>query len=205
MRIIKQGAEAILYKNNNELIKERIKKDYRLRQIDEKLRRTRTRSEAKLLEKARVINVPRIIKVDEKNNKIIMEFINGELLKDILDKLNKKILIKICREIGRNIALLHDNDIVHGDLTTSNMILRDEKVYFIDFGLGFISRKVEDKAVDLHLMKQALESKHYKIFYVAYKSVIDGYKKSKDFKEVIKRLENVESRGRYKREIRKNL
>lgn len=205
MRIIKQGAEAILYKYNNELIKDRIKKDYRLRQIDEKLRITRTRSEAKLLEKARIIDVPKVIRVDEKNNKIIMEFINGELLKDILDNLDKKKLIRICREVGKNIAVLHDNDIVHGDLTTSNMILKSNKIYFIDFGLGFISRKVEDKAVDLHLMKQALESKHYKIFDVAYESVIDGYKKSKDFKEVIKRLENVESRGRYKRKTRKNL
>jgi Kae1-associated kinase Bud32 len=93
---------------------------------------------------------------------------------------------------------MHDKDIIHGDLTTSNMILK-EKVYFIDFGLGFNSTRIEDKAVDLHLLRQAFESKHYKHFEEFFKEVLEGYKLSKNWKEVLNRLEKVEMRGRYKR------
>ena len=196
MKIIKQGAEAILYLENNCLIKERIKKSYRIDDIDIKLRKFRTRKEAKLLQK--VDNSPKVYDVDEKNMKIKMEFIDGKLLKDILDNLNKEKRNLILREIGGKIAKMHDDDIIHGDLTTSNMILKN-KIYFIDFGLGFNSNRIEDKAVDLHLLKQALESKHYKHFEESFKEVLEGYKLSKNWKEVLKRLEKVERRGRYKK------
>lgn len=199
MKIIKQAAEAILYLKDNKLVKDRIKKNYRLDEIDEKLRKFRTKREAKLLNKASVINVPKVFDVDGGNSKIVMEYIKGKLLKDYLDKFDKKNRVEICKKIGNEIALLHDNDIVHGDLTTSNMILKDDKIYFIDFGLGFVSDKIEDKAVDLHLLKQALESKHYKYFKKCFDSVLEGYKKSKNFKSVIERLRKVETRGRYKR------
>lgn len=196
MKIIKQGAEAILYLEDNCLIKERIKKSYRIEDIDKKLRKFRTRREAKLLQKTE--NTPKVFDMNDKNMIIKMEFIDGKLLKDILDDLNKNKRNLLLREIGGKIAKMHDKDIIHGDLTTSNMILKD-KVYFVDFGLGFDSRKIEDKAVDLHLLKQALESKHYKHFEESFKEVIEGYKLSKNWKEVLKRLEKVEKRGRYKK------
>jgi Kae1-associated kinase Bud32 len=79
------------------------------------------------------------------------------------------------------------------------MILKDNKVYFIDFGLGFVSLKIEDKAVDLHLLKQALESKHYKVFEDCFNSILKGYKKSVNYEDVMERLKKVEKRGRYKR------
>ena len=196
MKIIKQGAEAVIYLEDNALIKERIKKSYRIDDIDVKLRKYRTRSESKLLSK--VDNSPKVYNVDEKNMKIKMEFIDGKLMKDILDNLSKEKRNLILREIGGKIAKMHDDDIIHGDLTTSNMILKD-KVYFIDFGLGFNSNRIEDKAVDLHLLKQALESKHYKHFEESFKEVLEGYKLSKNWKEVLNRLEKVERRGRYKK------
>lgn len=196
MKIIKQAAEAIIYKDNDKIIKERIKKSYRIDDIDVKLRKFRTRREAKLLEK--VENSPKVYNADEKNMKIVMEFIDGKLIKDILDNLNKNKRNLLLREIGGKIAKMHDNNIIHGDLTTSNMILKD-KVYFIDFGLGFNSARIEDKAVDLHVLKQALESKHYKHFEESFKEVLEGYKLSKNWKEVLNRLEKVEKRGRYKR------
>ena len=195
MKIIKQGAEAILYKEGNYLIKERIKKSYRIEDIDEKLRKFRTRREGKLLQKTE--NSPKVFEVDDKKMIIKMEFIDGELIKDILDNLKKDKRNNLLREIGGKIAKMHDKDIIHGDLTTSNMILKD-KVYFIDFGLGFDSGKIEDKAVDLHLLRQALESKHYKHFEESFKEMIEGYKLSKNWKEVLNRLEQVGKRGRYK-------
>ena len=195
MKIVAQGAEAILYRENDFLIKERIKKSYRIDEIDIKLRKYRTKSEAKLLSK--VENSPEVFDVDEKSMKIKMEFIDGKLVKNILDDMNKNKRNLLLREIGGKIAKMHDDNIIHGDLTTSNMILKN-KIYFIDFGLGFVSNKIEDKAVDLHLLRQALESKHYRHFEESFKEVLEGYKLSKNWKEVLNRLEKVERRGRYK-------
>ena len=94
--------------------------------------------------------------------------------------------------------MLHNSAIIHGDLTTSNMILNKE-IYLIDFGLSFFSEKSEDKAVDLHLLKEALESKHYKIWEDAFKIVLEAYRKeAKRASETLKRLEQVEKRGRYR-------
>lgn len=198
MEIIQRGAEAVLYRDGDRLIKERIKKGYRLKEIDEKLRKFRTRRESSLLKSAPV-PVPEVFLFDDKAMKIEMEFIDGKLLKNELDNFSMKNRLKICREIGRSIAKLHDADIIHGDLTTSNMILKDNKIYFIDFGLGFVSAKEEDKAVDLHLLKQALQAKHYRHFEESFRQVLEGYKKSRNAKDVLKKLEQVESRGRYKR------
>ncbi len=194
MKIIQQGAEAILYQEKNKLIKHRIPKSYRIKEIDDKLRKFRTRREGKILEKAS-INVPKVFKIDDNNMKIEMEFIPGKLLKDILDDLSISQRNKICKQIGEEISKLHEQNIIHGDLTTSNMIYYDKKIYFIDFGLSFFSHKIEDKAVDLHLLKQALESKHYKHFESTFKTILSAYKN----KEVLSRLEVVEKRGRYKR------
>lgn len=198
-KIIQQGAEAVILLDKNKIIKKRNKKSYRILEIDNRIRRQRTRSEAKLLTKAyELISIPEIIKVDQKTKKIVMEFIDGKKLSDYLDKFPLKKQKEVCKLIGESTAKLHDADIIHGDLTTSNMILKDNKIYFIDFGLGFISHKFEDKAVDIHLLKQALEAKHFKNWGILFREVLKGYSKSKDSKIVLERLKAVEKRGRYK-------
>ena len=155
-QIIAQGAEAILIRKDSELIKNRIKKGYRLEILDEQLRKKRTRSEAKILQKAfYIINSPKVIRVEEKEKQIVMEWIEGQVLSSNLDELGIKEALEICQEIGKSIALLHNSGIIHGDLTTSNMIFNQKVVFFIDFWLGFHSLRAEDKAVDLHLLKQA--------------------------------------------------
>ena len=195
-KLIAQGAEAKLFSEENKIIKDRIKKEYRIKEIDERLRKFRTRREAKILDKLSIIGFPgpKLIDSDDKEN-IIMEKIKGEMIRDILEK---KDCIKLSEEIGKKIAILHNNNIIHGDLTTSNMIL-DKEIFFIDFGLSFFSHKIEDMAVDLHLLKQALESKHYTIWEKCFDAALCAYEKeSMHGKEVIKRLEQVEKRGRYK-------
>ncbi len=197
MKKIAQGAEAKLYLEDKKIIKKRFSKSYRLREIDEKLRKFRTRREAKILSKLAQIGfpAPRLIESDDKET-LTIEFIDGPKIRDILEKQDYE---KLSEEIGKKIAIIHNNGIIHGDLTTSNMILKDE-IYFIDFGLSFFSNKIEDKAVDLHLLKQALESKHYKIWKKCFDIAINAYKKTgNDALLVIKRLTKVESRGRYKR------
>src|SRR3989344_3155413 len=118
--IIARGAEAVITKENNTIIKTRIEKSYRHPIIDEKLRKSRTKAEAKLLEKAStIIHVPKVLKTDEQRKTIELEFINGKKLSDSLEKLN---FISVCKQIGKSLAKLHDNNIIHGDLTTSNII-----------------------------------------------------------------------------------
>jgi len=196
MKKIAQGAEAKLYLTDSKIVKDRFKKEYRIEEIDKKLRKSRTKREAKIFKKLEEINFPspKLIETDNKE-KVVMEYIKGPKVRDILEEKDYK---KLSEEIGKKLAILHNNNIIHGDLTTSNMILGKE-IYFIDFGLSYLSHKIEDKAVDLHLLKQALESKHYKVWEDCFKAAIKAYKKeSEHTQEVLKRLETVEGRGRYK-------
>ena len=199
MKTFAKGAEATILKRKNTIIKDRIPKSYRNPEIDKKLRKTRTKAETKLLAKAiEIIPSPKVIFSDN-TQKIEMQYIPGKKLSDFLEKLDYK---KICKLIGLNIAKLHDAGIIHGDLTTSNMIWNEKskKVFFIDFGLGFHSDRIEDKAVDLHLIKQALEARHSRIFKKAFSKILEGYKTSKNFSMTMKQLEKVERRGRYKQQ-----
>ncbi len=201
MKILHSGAEAILYLENGNLVKERVSKSYRHEHIDISKRKYPTRRENKLLLKAKEVgmNVPEVFMFDDNDMKIVMEYVKGDVLKNKLDGYSSEKRKKICKKIGEQVALMHDNDIIHGDLTTSNVILKDSRVYFIDFGLGMISNKDEPKAVDIRLLRQAFDSKHYRHHEEVYKCFLEGYKKSKKYDSVIKRLKNVEKRGRYKR------
>lgn len=197
--IIAKGAEAIISRKGNKIIKSRIKKSYRLPELDKKLRKQRTKREARLLNKASsIIPVPQIIKTNLDAHELEIQFIPGKVLSESLDSLkNSKQIVK---QIGTSLAKLHDSNMVHGDLTTSNLILSeiDGKVYFVDFGLGFDSYKAEDKAVDLHLIKHALEAKHHKKADLYFSSILEGYKSSIKHKETLSRLKKVELRGRNK-------
>lgn len=189
MEKIAQGAEATIYLDKDIIIKERLPKKYRIKEIDEKLRKRRTRKEAKVLGSLPIPG-PKLIKIDDKAMVIEMEYLKGTVLSSCLEKMD---YMAISKEIGQSMRKLHDATIIHGDPTTSNMIYSD-KVYFIDFGLSFTSIKTEDKAVDLHLLSQALESKHYKIAKKCFKAVTEAYSD----KKVLKRLLKVEARGRNK-------
>ena len=193
-KLLSIGAEAVLYlnKKENKVIKERKKKKYRIPEIDNKLRSSRTRREVKVLEKLAPLNfTPKVLFAD--NESILeIEYLNGKRLSECLEKESWK---KIGEEIGKKIKQIHNKGIIHGDLTTSNLILKDNTVYFIDFGLSFFSEKTEDKAVDLHVLEEALESKHYTIS----KNMFAAVKKGYDDVIVIKRLQEVEARGRNKK------
>ncbi len=207
-KLISQGAEAkiILNKSLNLITKKRTSKSYRIPELDYAIRKRRTKAETKLLEKAsKIINVP-IPKMPHKKNsrdfdKINLSYIKGKILSEHLNEFSLEKQKEVCRKIGKSIALLHKNDIIHGDLTTSNMILSHEKVFFIDFGLGYISRKVEDKAVDLHLLKQALQAKHFKNHKILEQEVLKQYERTLTYsqaKKIFQRIREIEKRGRYR-------
>jgi Kae1-associated kinase Bud32 len=197
-KILGQGAEAKIILDKNQVIKDRISKSYRIKVLDEKIRKLRTRSETRLMLRAsRIINVP-IPKEMQEVSKIEMPYIKGDKLSITLDKFPLSKQKAVLRKIGKDLSKLHDSDIIHGDLTTSNMILKDDKIFFIDFGLGFISHKLEDKAVDLHLLKQALEAKHFQHWQALWQEFEKNYNNSVESKKVLERLKAVEKRGRYK-------
>lgn len=195
-KFLHEGAEAKIYFTDGTVIKERLTKEYRYKEIDRALRKKNTRKEVKLLQKASEhVPVPKVIAHSDVEMTIQMEFIEGKKLRDVIDSVNRK---DIFTRVGKKIAKLHNASIIHGDLTTSNIIIHD-KVYFIDFGLGFISTKVEDKAVDLHIIKKALESKHYMHAEECFGYLLEGYKKENtEFETIMRRLEKVERRGHYK-------
>jgi Kae1-associated kinase Bud32 len=144
--------------------KRRIPKTYRIKEIDTMLISQRTREEAKLIAESRQygVSVPLIYDVDLALGVITMEYVAGKRVKDILNKLNEPERKQLCKQIGEGIARLHNHDIIHGDITTSNMILYNNHVYFIDFGLGSKNTELEAKGVDLHVLMEAFESTHSK-------------------------------------------
>ena len=194
MTVIGRGAEAILKKEGDYLEKERIKKSYRLKELDDEIRKSRTRREASLIRAARRIgvNVPTII--DESKETITMEFLDGQRIKDVLNENNCE---ELCTKIAYYIALLHKNEIIHGDLTTSNMMFNNNEIYFIDFGLGFKSSRIEDKASDLYLLKQALDSTHFNISSKAWQIILKAYQQNYPEKRVMETLKKIEKRRRY--------
>jgi len=203
MDLLAQGAEAKLFRDKNKVIKERLSKEYRLPQLDESLRKFRTRREAKILGKLEELNfpAPHLEEFSDKRMSITMNFIEGEKLRDVFDQ-GKDDFQLLAEESGRRLATLHSKDIIHGDFTTSNLIQEAKTGHLkvIDFGLSFFSDKVEDKAVDLFLFDRALESKHYKLYPNVFQEAVKGYKEAyPGAAEVMERFEQVKNRGRNKK------
>src|SRR3989338_3681607 len=201
MKKLAQGAEAILYQNKKEVIKERFAKKYRVDTLDLALRGFRTRREAKVLSRLTTLNFysPHLKEFSDVSMKITMDFIPGPKIKEVLSKSNLKAL---AQEMGEQVGKLHSAGIVHGDLTTSNMILSNinHKIYLFDFGLSFFSDKTEDFAVDLFLFERTLASTHYDLSQELFELVLKGYKKTyANASLVLERLESVRGRGRNKK------
>jgi TP53 regulating kinase-like protein len=205
--LIKKGAEANLYleqwHGRKVVMKRRLSKSYRLSTLDHAIRTQRTLREPQLIHRAKEAGVPTpiIFLVDVANSNIIMEYVEGKTVKKTLDAMPQSKRLDLCCHIGRLIGRMHNHGIIHGDLTTSNMILTPSgKVFFVDFGLGEQSDELEVKGVDLHLMKRALQSTHYKYAYDCFHAVLKGYAETvgKDVAEnVIEKIAEIEKRGRY--------
>jgi Kae1-associated kinase Bud32 len=208
--LIHKGAEANLYYghwfNKEVIFKYRLPKKYRLQELDKNIRTVRTLNEARALINVKNlgINVPQVYEIDTTNSTIIMKYIQGKKLKDILNSLDDNKKQKYFKEVGRFIALLHKNGHIHGDITTSNIIItQQEDVFLIDFGLHEYSDTIEDKSVDLHLLKRVLISSHGPDFNFCFKAFLEGYKSEYDeqnlneYNIIINNISAIETRGRY--------
>ena len=205
--LIKKGAEANLYleewQDRKVIMKRRLPKAYRLPQLDKAVRTQRTLHEPVLIHRAKEAGVPTptIYMIDTADSNIIMEYVDGIQIKKALNTMPSKERLQLCRRIGTLIGRLHKHGIIHGDLTTSNMILtRNGKIYFVDFGLGEFSEESEIRGVDLHLMKRALQSTHYKFAKECFEAVTAGYSEAvgkETADKVLEKVNQIERRGRY--------
>jgi TP53 regulating kinase-like protein len=205
--LIKKGAEASLFLEDwhgrKVIMKKRLPKDYRLSKLDEQIRAYRTIHEPQLIHRAKKSGVPTptIFMVNTKNSTIIMEFVEGKQVKQVLNNFEREERLRLCQHIGELIGQLHTNGIIHGDLTTSNMILSPYgKVVFVDFGLGEYSKELEIQGVDLHLMKRAFQSTHFRHAEECFNAVMKGYENvvGKEAAEnVLEKIKEIERRGRY--------
>ena len=202
MKLVKKGAEGDLYltkwNNQKAILKARKKKNYRNSSLDDRIRKQRTIRESQLISEVKSIGIctPLIYQVDRKNCSILMQYVEGTIVRDLSDSK----LIKICKNIGNLVGILHKNGIMHGDLTTSNFLVCNGRIFVIDFGLANKTRKPEDHAVDLRLFKEILNSAHAKVMKNAWSNFLKGYKKTvgtTHFSKVTKLVSVIEGRGRY--------
>ncbi|MFZ2455178.1 MAG: KEOPS complex kinase/ATPase Bud32 [Candidatus Altiarchaeia archaeon] len=199
MELLAKGAEANIYLENGRLVKERIAKKYRVPELDVRLRKIRTQREAKLLENALKAGmpVPKVYKTDMRNYKIYMEYIDGLPLKAVLDAADESAVKEICAKIGTALSVMHNANIIHNDLTTSNMLYADGIVYYIDFGLGSTTTRIEDKAMDLVVFKRSLQVAHSHKFKAIWAALMDSYGETKDISQIMGRIDVIERRARY--------
>ncbi|MEP0825875.1 MAG: Kae1-associated serine/threonine protein kinase [Nitrososphaera sp.] len=198
-RLVKRGAEADIYLVEwgcrPAVSKVRTPKPYRHRELDQAIRKQRTVHEASFMSAAKSAGVtsPFVYFVDPVNAEIIMEFVQGDNARDVLTP-------DLCYEMGRYAAMLHANNIIHGDLTTSNFIANN-KLVLLDFGLSYYSERTEDMATDIRLIKEVLASAHISVK-KAFPRFVEGYvsvvgKRRTD--QILENVREIEQRGRYAR------
>jgi len=199
------GAEAKLdsarWMDREVVVKQRVVKGYRHPSLDRSIQTFRIKNEVRLMLEARRagIPVPVIYSVDITGNRIVMEEIPGTRVKDALEAMPEDKARGICKKIGEIAGRLHANDVVHGDLTTSNMLLDGDRIVLIDFSLGSRSSELEDKGVDMHLLEEAFHSAHYRrseLYEAVKDSYVNAYSGGAD---VLQKVKEIEKRGRYTR------
>lgn len=207
--LLKQGAEARVFESSfvgrRSIVKERFSKKYRHPLLDSKLTLKRLNAEARCMTKARRLGVPTpvLYAVDPLLHTLTFEFVDGPSVKEILldfglNGVIEEQLEDIALQIGNAIGKLHDGGLVHGDLTTSNMIIKKgaNQLVLIDFGLSFTSTLPEDKAVDLYVLERALLSMHSSCGNVMDKILTAYRKSSKQWSSTMNKLAQVRQRGR---------
>jgi N6-L-threonylcarbamoyladenine synthase/protein kinase Bud32 len=189
----KMGAEAVVMFHDGLAEKRRVPKRYRVYALDIRLIAERTRAEARLIAAARKAGVPTPVMSDITEDTIVMEQVKGKMLTQNLTE-------EALHKAGRIVGILHTSGIMHGDLTTSNMILREEDgaCVLIDFGLAQVNSEIEQRGVDIHVLYQTLESTAPEYADVLKAAFASGYADTfSGAADVIAREHEIELRGRY--------
>jgi Kae1-associated kinase Bud32 len=204
--LVAKGAEADIlfdpeWNGRKAILKRRGVKKYRHPEIDREIRRYRTIHEADLIHRSKEagVSTPLIYQLDPEGATIVMEYVEGLKIRDAVSNLSIEENRALFRRIGEDTGRLHSAALIHGDLTTSNMIKSGQRIVFIDFGLGEISKEVEKRGVDLNLMVRMLASTHYTVMEPLLESFKEGYRDimGPEAEEVFQRAEEIRRRGRY--------
>lgn len=210
--MIKQGAEARVYVGRflerDVIIKERFPKSYRVPALDQKLTKNRMGQEARSMARSRRhgVRAPAVYHLDFERRLIFMEYITeGVLIKEYINSVvsDRDAVVEVMQMIGSVLARLHDANVIHGDLTTSNMIVEttSKQITLIDFGLSYVSALPEDKGVDLYVLERAFLSTHPSTEEL-FQQLLDSYTAaSKNSQAVVKKLDEVRLRGRKRKMI----
>jgi Kae1-associated kinase Bud32 len=184
------GAEAAIYFRAHSVTKKRVPKGYRAAELDTKLRKERTKLEAKIQSDARRAGVPTPIIQAVDSFSITMERIEGPPVRFVINE-------AIAEQVGEVLCTLHSAGIAHGDPTTRNMIVASRRVYLIDFGLASYDRSLEARGVDVHVFFQCLEASHDN-FHALKNAFVAGYaKKCRDAEQILCKVQEIKGRGRY--------
>ena len=184
------GAEAVVALRGHSVVKKRIPKDYRIAELDTKLRKERTRLEAKIQSDARRAGVPTPIIEAIDSFSITMERIEGPSVSSVMSE-------AVAENIGVVLCALHSAGIVHGDPTTRNMILSAGKVYLIDFGLSSYDRSLEARGVDVHVFFQTLQATDDR-FPALKDAFLAGYARNcANAALILEKVNEIKERGRY--------
>jgi TP53 regulating kinase-like protein len=207
-RLLYRGAEADVilgdWQGLEAVFKVRKPLTYRLRVLDEAIRRQRTLREAEMIHLAKGAGVssPFLYDVDVASSTLVMEFVRGDRVKDLVPSLSESQLESVFFEFGQDVARLHRSGIMHGDLTTANVVRRNGRLVFIDFGLSVRTMRLEDHAVDLRLIKETLVGAHPDASAGALQALSSGYASvvgQARSRAALRQLQNIERRGRYAR------
>jgi TP53 regulating kinase and related kinases len=202
-----RGAEADLFLSTlppwKAVVKRRVRKAYRNEGLDAKIRKERTVKEASAIREAKIAGAraPSILGLDLERYSIIMTFIDGTVARDAIDSMGDSRRLALLEELGRQIGFLHSAGIVHGDLTTSNIILPDEgRPFLIDFGMATRTSEPEDCGTDLHLLQRSLSATHALDATSSFKKVAKGYRESAGetiAESSLRKAAEIARRGRY--------
>jgi len=210
--LLKQGAEAKLrvgtFLGQKAVLKERFSKTYRHPELDSRLTKDRFKGEVRSLLRCKTLGIrtPTLYYVDVDSSSFVMEYLNAPTCRDYINahREDEVALTKLATEMGRLIGLLHNNNLIHGDLTTSNILVESASpasvdLCVIDFGLGYVEGSVEDKGVDLYVLERALISTHPFTEFM-FDEILNTYKSEmKDKKarqEIVRKYEEIRMRGR---------
>ncbi|MCL5677850.1 MAG: Kae1-associated serine/threonine protein kinase [Candidatus Thermoplasmatota archaeon] len=200
--VLKIGAEARIsrtyFLGRKAVLKQRVRKSYRDERLDRRITVQRIRNEARCMVAARNagLNVPRIYDVDEDEGRIVMEFIDGRRLNQLLYEADRQYRISLETLLGSSIGLMHSSGISHGDITTSNVIVRDDLLYFIDFSFASRFANEETMGVDIRLLREVYRSTHTE-FESELGLIEDAYLRNGGKHEILEKADEIQSRARY--------
>jgi TP53 regulating kinase-like protein len=206
--LLYRGAEADVIKGRwcglDAVYKVRRKLRYRLPVLDNEIRKQRTLHESEMIGSAKRagVSAPFLYFVDPPGATLVMEYVQGNRMKDLVSSVPREEVAALFEELGADSARLHAAGIMHGDLTTANVVRRGGRLVFLDFGLSVHSTRIEDHAVDLRLIKETIVGAHSEVAETALSSLLKGYAGVAGEvrrRAVVRQLRAIERRGRYAR------